>query len=122
MKKFVYVCSAVALFLSVNACQMTKYTVSMGNVVNTEVQLTKANFNVLGSFSGTATEKILKMSIKDKAGLISNAKMALLASAKAAGVELKGARTLTNVTVDLVENQMTVTCTVSAEIIEFTGN
>lgn len=101
------------------ACKATVYTNSIGNTSNTVVKLEDANFKVLGSFVGTATAKRKIINIKEDSGLLVKAKKALLEEAKAAGVELTGARTLINVVVDIVENRRRVTCTMSAEIVEF---
>ena len=81
-----------------------------------------ANFNVLGSFTGSAIAKKSTASIKDKSGLVALAKTNLLENAKNAGIELKGSRTLTNITTDIIQNQTKVKVVVSAEIIEFISN
>ena len=85
----------------------------------TQTVLSSNNFNVLGSFTGTATEKILTGNITDKEGIVSQAKAKMLANAKNAGVELVGSRTLINVSVDIIETKKRITATVSAEIIVF---
>lgn len=102
-----------------SSCKSTSYQGFIGQNITTEVSLSKANFKVLGSFSGTATAKKTAINIKNKSGVISAAKMNLLENAKAQGVELTGSRTLINVTTDLIDNSNRVTCTMSAEIIEF---
>ena len=85
----------------------------------TQTILSGSNFEVLGSFSGTATEKIMTGNITNKEGIVSQAKSNLLKEAKAAGVELVGSRTLVNVSVDIIETKKRITATMSAEIIEF---
>lgn len=107
------------MLLFLGACKPTTYLGNFGQVNQTQVVLSNANFNVLGSFKGIATEKKMKLSVKNKEGLISQAKADLLANAKAQGVEMTGARTLTHVCVDVIANAKSVTATVSAEIIEF---
>ena len=91
----------------------------MGNFIITKVNLSSANFKVLGSFTGIVSEFKRTVSLKPKEGLISKAKNKLLENAKNKGIDLKGSRTLINVTVDFVENKLRITCTISAEIIEF---
>jgi hypothetical protein len=102
------------------SCKETYYLGNMGQSNQTQVVLSHANFRVLGSFKGIATEKKRRISIKDKEGIISKAKSALLASAKASGIELTGSRTLINLSVDIIQNRRRVTATVTGEIIEFT--
>mgnify|MGYP003624637107 FL=1 len=85
----------------------------------TQTILSSSNFTVLGSFSGTATEKIKTGNITNKQGIVSQAKAKMLEEAKAAGVELIGSRTLVNVSVDIIETKKRITATLSAEIIEF---
>lgn len=120
MKHYTYLLLAVVFLLSAISCQSTKYQGALGNTTTTHVELNNANFNVLGSFIGVASAKKVVWSIKDRAGLISEAKKDLLEEAKKAGVELTGARALINFTVDIIENRNRITCSVSAEIIEFT--
>lgn len=117
MKKITFIIIAAGLFAS---CKPAMYLGNYGQVNQTQVVLSGANFKVLGSFKGIATQKTFKMSVKDQEGLISMAKANMLASAKAAGIELTGSRALINVCVDVVQNKNKVTATVSAEIIEFT--
>lgn len=85
------------------------------------VVLTKNNFKVLGTFTGVASARTATIGVKNREGVISEARKNLLQNAKNAGVELTGARTLTNVSVDAVNNLRRVTVTVTADIIEFTG-
>jgi hypothetical protein len=106
--------------ICITSCQVTSYTGSYGQINQSQVVLSEANFIVLGSFTGTATEKKYKMSVKDQEGLISLAKTTLLQNAAAAGAELKGSRALINVAVDIVQNKNVATVTVSGDIIEFT--
>jgi hypothetical protein len=117
MKKIYLTVIILALLAS---CRPTLYLGNYGQVNQTQVVLSGANFKVLGSFKGIATEKKMKLSVKDQEGLVSKAKANLLINAKAAGVELTGSRTLINVCVDVIQNSKMVTATISAEIIEFT--
>ena len=86
----------------------------MGNNTQTEVILERNNFKTLGTFSGTITEKNVE-------GIISQARKQMLENAKLAGVELTGSRTITNVAIDLIQNDVRVIVTYSATIIEFTN-
>ena len=119
MKKLKTLFFIIAPLILLSSCRTNVYTGYIGQSVLTEVQLKEANFKVLGSFTGSATAKKSGWSIKDKTGVISAAKMDLLNEAKMAGVELKGARTLINITTDIIENSGRITCTMSAEVIEF---
>jgi len=110
----------ITFFFSLTACQSTKYTGYLGNSSSTQIELSEGNFEVLGSFIGIATSKKIVWGIKDRAGLISEAKKDLLEKAKKAGAALRGSRALINFTVDLIENRNRITCSVSAEVIEFT--
>lgn len=101
------------------ACKPTDYLGGYNQVNQTQIELSSANFNVLGSFSGMETRKKNQINTKGDLGLVSAAKQNLLNNAKAAGVELTGSRTLVNVTVDVVDNAKRATCTITAEIIEF---
>lgn len=85
----------------------------------TKIVLSSSNFNVLGSFTGTATEKILTKNITNKEGIISQAKAKMLKQAKSAGIELIGSRAIVNVSVDLIETKKRISATMTAEIIEF---
>jgi hypothetical protein len=58
--------------------------------------------------------------IKNKQGIVAEAKANLLENAKKGGAELTGSRTFINMTTDLVENSGRITATVSAEVIGFT--
>lgn len=109
-----------AIFVTVlTSCKPTVYLGSLGNVNQTQVILTKGNFKVLGSFSGTASSSKMLIGIKNKQGIVAEAKANLLENAKKGGAELTGSRTFINMTTDLVENADRVTATVSAEVIEF---
>jgi len=120
MRTYFYLLSSLAFLLFMFSCQSTKYQGILGNATSTHVELNNANFKVLGSFIGIATAKKIVWGIKDRAGLISEAKKDLLQKAKKAGTELTGSRALINFTIDLIENRNRITCSVSAEIIEFT--
>jgi len=102
------------------SCQQILYSSSYGNSNQTQVVLSNANYNVLGSYTGT--EIALKGAILagNKEGLMSRAKKDLLANAKKDGIEMTGSRALINVTVDYVEGKRKMKVVVSAEIIEFT--
>lgn len=119
-KNHVVLMMVVSCVMALAACKPTTYLGSYGQINQTQVVLSEGNFKVLGSFKGIATQKKLKVSVKNQEGLVSQAKSALLESAKAAGVELTGSRTLINVCVDVVQNENKVTATMSAEVIEFT--
>lgn len=111
----------IVLSVSLFSCKPTSFISSIGNINSTEISLKEANFEVLGSYSGTYTTKRTLANIKNNQGLISNAKAELLKAAEADGVTLTGgSRTLSNVVIDVVENRKRVTCTITAEIIEFT--
>ncbi len=110
---------AIGLLALLSSCQTTTYMGYIGQGVTTQVELSEANFTVLGSFTGLATTPIAVMGIKNKMGVIAAAKEDLIENAKKAGVELTGARTMINITTDLVQNSNRVTCSMSAEIIEF---
>lgn len=101
------------------SCKTTFFAGTMGNAMQTRVDLSQANFQTLGSFTGVAMAKKEQISIKGDIGLLAKAKADLLKNAAAKGVQLNGSRTLTNVTIDKVENKKHVVVTVSAEIIEF---
>jgi hypothetical protein len=107
---------AIVVFAS---CKATLFGGGIGNVVETRVELSQANFKVLGSFIGVATAKKSQISVKGDAGLVALAKADLLQKAKAAGIELSGSKTLINVTIDQVENKDRITVSISADIIEF---
>jgi hypothetical protein len=115
-----YLFLTLAIILVTASCKPTLYTGNYGQVNQTQVVLSNANFNVLGSFTGTAIAKKSVTTIKNKEGLISLAKKDLLANARNAGVELKGSRTLMNITTDVIQNEKHVKVVVCAEIIEFT--
>ncbi|WP_452219135.1 DUF6567 family protein [Lacinutrix undariae] len=117
MKKIILILLVAVAFTS---CRTSSLHRGGYNHLNqTQTILSSSNFNVLGSFTGTATEKILTGNITNKEGIISQAKAKLLANAKSVGVELKGSRTLINVSIDLIETKKRITATISGEIIEF---
>jgi hypothetical protein len=108
-----------SLVLLLTSCRVT-YKGYIGQNINTEIDLSNSNFNVLGSFTGSYSVKKTSFSVKNQGGIISEAKKNLIENAKKEGVELKGSRALVNVTTDIVQNRRRITCTMSAEIIEFT--
>ncbi len=116
MKKIILPLFALIL---ISSCRSSLHKGGYNQQNQTRTVLSEANFNVLGSFTGTATEKIITGNITDKEGIISQAKKNLLKQAKSKGVELIGSRTLINVSVDLIETKKRITATISAEIIEF---
>ena len=117
MKKVILVVLAVVAFTSCKTPSLHSGGYQQQN--QTQTILTGSNFDVLGSFSGTATQKIMTRNITDKEGIVSQAKANMLAKAKEAGIELVGSRTLVNVSVDILETKKRITATLSAEIIEF---
>ncbi|HAA00253.1 MAG TPA: hypothetical protein PK637_03605 [Flavobacteriales bacterium] len=106
-------------FLVLTSCKATYYSGSYGQLNQTQVVLSTSNFKHLGTFSGISSIKKMKLSIKDREGLISEARKNLLQNAKSAGVELTGSRTLVNVSVDMIQNPKRVVVTVTGDIIEF---
>ncbi|GEQ85559.1 hypothetical protein ULMS_10670 [Patiriisocius marinistellae] len=117
MKKIILILTVVTLFTS---CKTVSLHSGGYNQLNqTQTILSGSNFNVLGSFTGVATDKIKTYNIRDKEGIISRAKSNLLDNAKAAGIDLIGSRTLVNVTYDIIQTEKRITATISAEIIEF---
>ena len=119
MKK-IYLLLSVFIALLTSSCKPALYNGSYGQINQTQVVLSDANFKVLGSFTGSAIANKSTVSIKDKSGLVASAKADLLENAKNAGIELKGSRTLINVSTDIIQNQSKVKVVVSADIIEFT--
>jgi hypothetical protein len=118
--KFFYLLLASLTVFSISSCKPTLYAGSYGQINQTQVVLSNANFKVLGSFTGSVVVNKSVISVKDKGGLISLAKERLLKNAKDKGVELIGSRTLTNVSTDIIQNSNRIKVVVSAEIIEFT--
>jgi hypothetical protein len=115
-KNFLFLC--IALLMA--SCKvMTTYTIDHGELNQTSVVLSNANFTILGHFHGTVSEKKLKKNIQEMEGLISKAKTKLYESAKSSGVEMDGSRTLVNVAVDIVQNNKWVSVTVSGDVIEY---
>jgi len=119
MKKSIFGISLISLSL-VCSCKITSYQGNYGQINQSQVVLSGANFKVLGSFKGVASAKKAKISIKNEEGIVALAKANLIENAKSQGVSLTGSRTLINVSVDLIQNPKMVTATISAEIIEFT--
>lgn len=117
MKKIIIITLITAGFTSCKTPSL--YSGGYQQQNQTQVILSDSNFKVLGSFTGTATEKILTGNITNKEGIISQAKTKMLENAKAAGVLLTGSRALVNVSVDLIETKKRISATMSAEIIEF---
>lgn len=105
--------------IALSSCRTTIYTGQMGQGTMTQVELSEANFKVLGSFTGAASAKKVAWEIKNKTGIVSDAKADLLKNAEASGVKLTGSRALINITTDIIENPSRISCAMSAEIIEF---
>ena len=123
MKKTIIIPISFLLFAILSSCKPTQYGGSnafYGQVNQTQVVLSEANFKVLGSFVGHSTARTSLLSVKDKEGLVTAAKQDFLNNAKAAGVTLTGSRTIINSCVDFLNNDNRVTVTFSGEIIEFT--
>ena len=116
MKKIIFIVLIAAAFTSCKTSSLYKGGYQQQN--QTQTILSSSNFNVLGSFTGTATEKIMTGDISNKQGIISQAKAQMLKKAKEAGIELIGSRALVNVTVDLIETKIRISATMTAEIIE----
>ncbi|NOQ74165.1 MAG: hypothetical protein GQ574_19310 [Crocinitomix sp.] len=116
MKKFLIL---PVLLIVLASCKPTRYVGNFGQISQTQVVLSEANFNNLGNFTGMATEKTNKANIRDQQGLVALARQDFLKKANAAGVTLNGSRTLINVSVDVVKNMKRVTVSFTADIIEF---
>ena len=116
MKKLIL---SLAVIATLTSCRSSLHHGGYNQLNQTQTVLTSNNFNVLGSFKGSATEKIVTGNITNKEGIISQAKTKLLENAKAAGVELIGSRSLVNVSIDIIETKKRINATMSAEIIEF---
>ncbi len=116
MKKALLSLGLVILFTS---CKTSFYYPKVGQIHKTEIVLSKANFKVLGSFSGTAYMKKKQFNFEDNQAILATAKKNLLENAKAKGVELVGSRALINVTTDVIEHSKKIKATITAEIIEF---
>ena len=117
VNKFIFISILSVILVS---WKPTAFISSVGNINSTEISFKEANFKVLGSYTGTYTTKRNLINIKGNEGLVSNAKADLLKNAAKDDVTLKaGARTLSNVVIDVVENRKRVTCTIAAEIVEF---
>ena len=116
MKKIIFI---IILAVSLTSCRSSMHSGGYQQQNQTQTVLSSANFTVLGSFTGTATEKIMTGNITNKEGIVSQAKAKMLEKARTAGVELIGSRTLVNVSVDIIETKKRISATLSAEIIEF---
>ncbi|MEX0811196.1 MAG: DUF6567 family protein [Chitinophagales bacterium] len=117
MVKFIlFICIVSACFIS---CTPVIYTMNYNQLSQTQVELSKANFKVLGSFVGQYSTKLSKGNIKNEEGLAAMAKKDLLKNAADAGVELVGSRALVNISSDFAQNEARISVTISADIIEF---
>lgn len=113
----------IVVVLCASSCRITQFGGNQafyGQSNETKVVLSTNNFRVLGTFTGHATSKVNRGSIKDKDALVTSAKLDFLKNAKAAGVELTGSRAIINTCVDYMENKNSISVTFSGEIIEFT--
>lgn len=119
MKKvFTVLLFATLLAGFVSGCSMTRGNI--GHSIITDVQLSEANFKVLGSVTGEASANyILGIGPSDQ-DLLSQAKRDMLSRADLVG----GAKAIINVTTDIKFNGFILwrqrTAYVSAEVIEFT--
>lgn len=116
MKKII---SIIIIAMAFTSCRTSMHSGGYHQQNQTQTVLSSANFTVLGSFTGTATEKIMTGNITNKEGIVSQAKAKMLEQAREAGIELIGSRTLVNVSVDIIETKKRISATLSAEIIEF---
>ncbi|MDR2962223.1 MAG: hypothetical protein LBU90_01055 [Bacteroidales bacterium] len=120
MKKIIFGTLIIAVSaICFSSCKLSAH-LTTSDAVNTNVNLSQANFKVLGSFTGVATGKTQELSIKGEPGLLSQAKADLLNKAKAGGADLKqGSRALINVTTEVKKNNKHIVVTMTAEVIEF---
>ena len=81
MKK-IYLLLSVSTILLISSCKPALYGGSYGQINQTQVVLSEANFKVLGSFTGSAIAKKSTVSVKDKSGLVASAKADLLETPK----------------------------------------
>ena len=119
MKKIILI---ICVIIGMSSCKTIQFGGSdsfYGQVNQTQVVLNGNNFRVLGSFTGNATSKKKLFNIKNRDGLVSEAKKEFLNNARAAGVELTGSRAIVNTSVDYMTNMDRITVTFSGEIIEF---
>jgi hypothetical protein len=116
MKKILFGILCIGILSS---CATAFKTTSTGAYLNTAV-LSKANFKNLGNYTGVASLKRTKISIKNREGLLALAKKDLINNARNNGVELKGSRTLANICVEEMRNFRRITISISADIVEFT--
>lgn len=117
MKKII---SIIILAIAFTSCRTASSHSDVSQKQNkTQTIISDSNFIVLGSFTGTASERIMTGNIKNKKGIIAQAKANLLKKAKRKGVKLIGSRALVNVSVEILETKKRKTATMSAEIIEF---
>lgn len=119
MKKFLTICAFVAATLSLTSCAGVANTVS-NNLTQTQVVLSDDNFKVIGHAYGEATATyICGIGGLSKKALYNNA-----ISEMSKNANLRGAQTLTNTTVHYSTLMITpvyvkVTCSATANIIEF---
>ena len=121
MKKLLFLlsCSIVLGFTSCKPMQYGGSNAYYGQVNQTQVVLDKANFKVLGSFTGKSIANAVSLTVKDKDGLVSAAKQDFLDNAKAAGITMTS-HAIINTCVDYLSNGKKIVVTFSGEIIEFT--
>ena len=120
MKKFFTICTFVAVALSFTGCIGLSATIS-DNITETKVVLSENNFQVIGQAYGEVTTTyICGIGGLNKKTLRNNA-----ISEMSRNANLTGSQTLTNVTISLSPRMITpffieITCTATANIVEFT--
>jgi hypothetical protein len=109
-----------SILLALSSCKPVQYNgMQTSDVVRTEVVLTRANFRVLASVTGSASARKKVFGMGQRDGLLYRAKADLLANARSAGFPLTGSRALINFTTDIIESDNRIVLMLSAEIIEF---
>jgi hypothetical protein len=119
MKKFFSICAFVAATLSLTGCVGVANTVS-NNLTQTQVVLSDNNFKVVGQAYGEASATyICFIGGLSRKALYNNAVSEMTRNAN-----LKGSQTLTNTTMHYSTQMITpfyvkVTCSASANIVQF---
>lgn len=106
MKKIII---AVAIGGVLSSCQLTTYTGSFDQAGHTQVVLSEANFNTLGSFVGIASGKKYQLTVQGQEGLISLARRDLYSKVKERGIVMDGSKMLVNISIDVAQNKNRVT-------------
>lgn len=104
------------ILLSLFSCYPTKYIINYGQ---TSITLSNANFNNLGTYTGSAIKDVKRTNIKNEKGVIAEAKKQLLINASQQGVDLNNTRILTNISIDVVRHSKKISVTMCGEILEF---